>query len=41
MGEKKDLGNNEKVTLEKLLEQCDPENRHEEVDFSICGKELI
>lgn len=28
-------------TLEELLKQCKPENRHEEIDFGIEGEELI
>lgn len=28
-------------TLEELLSQCKPENRHETVDFGIVGKELF
>lgn len=30
-----------KPTLEELLAQCKPENRHEEVDFGVEGKELL
>ncbi len=30
-----------KPTLEELLEQCNPENRHDEIDFGIEGKELL
>jgi antitoxin MazE len=28
-------------TLEELLEQCKPDNKHEEIDFGIEGNELI
>lgn len=28
-------------SLEDLLAQCKPENRHEEIDFGVEGKELI
>lgn len=31
----------QKPTLEQLLEQCKPENRHEEIDFGREGKELF
>ena len=30
-----------KPTLEELLAQCRPENRHEEVDFGVEGQELL
>ena len=30
-----------KYLLEDLLAQCGPENRHQEIDFGIEGKELI
>ncbi|RYL93511.1 AbrB/MazE/SpoVT family DNA-binding domain-containing protein [Sporolactobacillus sp. THM7-4] len=30
-----------KPTLQELLSQCKPENRHEEIDFGIVGRELI
>lgn len=30
-----------KYTLEELLSQITPENRHEEIDFGIEGRELI
>ncbi|MFS0725207.1 AbrB/MazE/SpoVT family DNA-binding domain-containing protein [Paenibacillus sp. 1P07SE] len=30
-----------KPTLEELLAQCKPENRHEEVDFGVEGQELL
>lgn len=30
-----------KYTLEELLSQVTPENRHEEIDFGIEGRELI
>ncbi|WP_059041311.1 MULTISPECIES: AbrB/MazE/SpoVT family DNA-binding domain-containing protein [Paenibacillus] len=30
-----------KPTLEELLAQCKPENRHEEIDFGVEGKELL
>lgn len=30
-----------KPTLEQLLAQCKPENRHDEVDFGVEGKELL
>ena len=30
-----------KPTLEELLAQCKPENRHNEIDFGREGKELI
>jgi antitoxin MazE len=30
-----------KPTLEELLAQCKPENRHDEIDFGREGKELI
>lgn len=30
-----------KPTLEELLSQCTPENRHEEIDFGRAGRELI
>lgn len=30
-----------KPTLEDLLSRCTPENRHEEIDFGIVGRELI
>jgi antitoxin MazE len=30
-----------KYSLEELLSQCKPENRHEEIDFGIEGNELI
>lgn len=30
-----------KYSLEDLLAQCNPENRHEEIDFGVEGKELI
>ncbi|MCP1322072.1 hypothetical protein [Bacillus sp. S0628] len=30
-----------KYSLGELLDQCKPENRHEEVEFGIEGKELI
>jgi antitoxin MazE len=30
-----------KPTLEELLAQCKPENRHDEIDFGIEGKELF
>lgn len=30
-----------KPTLEELLAQCKPENRHDELDFGIEGKELF
>lgn len=30
-----------KYSLEELLAQCTPENRHAEVDFGIEGNELI
>jgi antitoxin MazE len=30
-----------KPTLEQLLSRCTPENRHEEIDFGIVGRELI
>ncbi|HHV28418.1 AbrB/MazE/SpoVT family DNA-binding domain-containing protein [Acetivibrio mesophilus] len=30
-----------KYTLEELLSQVSPENRHEEIDFGIEGRELI
>lgn len=30
-----------KPTLEELLAQCKPENRHDEVDFGMEGKELL
>lgn len=30
-----------KYSLEDLLTQCKPENRHEEIDFGVAGKELI
>ena len=28
-------------TLEELLAQCKPENRHDEMDFGVEGKELL
>ncbi|HET7579863.1 MAG TPA: AbrB/MazE/SpoVT family DNA-binding domain-containing protein [Bacillales bacterium] len=31
----------QKPTLEELLSQCKPENRHEEIDFGGAGKELL
>lgn len=30
-----------KYSLDELLAQCKPENRHEEIDFGVEGKELI
>lgn len=30
-----------KPTLEELLAQCKPENRHDEIDFGVEGKELF
>jgi antitoxin MazE len=30
-----------KPTLEELLAQCKPENRHDEIDFGIEGKEMF
>lgn len=30
-----------KPTLDELLSQCTPENRHEEIDFGRAGKELF
>jgi antitoxin MazE len=30
-----------KPTLEQLLAQCRPEQRHQEIDFGIEGKELL
>lgn len=30
-----------KPTLEELLAQCKPENRHDEIDFGVTGKELL
>ncbi|KZO00497.1 AbrB/MazE/SpoVT family DNA-binding domain-containing protein [Pseudobacillus badius] len=30
-----------KYTLQELLAQCKPENRHDEIDFGSEGKELI
>ena len=30
-----------KPTLEELLAQCTPENRHDEMDFGVEGKELL
>ncbi|TCP18034.1 antitoxin MazE [Scopulibacillus darangshiensis] len=30
-----------KPTLEELLSQCKPENRHEEIDFGRAGRELF
>lgn len=30
-----------RMTLEELLAQCKPENRHDEVDFGAEGKELF
>ena len=30
-----------KPTLEELLSKCTPENRHEEIDFGVAGKELF
>lgn len=30
-----------KPTLEQLLAQCKPENRHEEIEFGTEGKELL
>lgn len=30
-----------KPTLDELLAQCKPENRHNEIDFGIDGKELF
>jgi antitoxin MazE len=30
-----------KPTLEELLAQCQPENRHDEIDFGVEGKELL
>lgn len=30
-----------KPTLEELLAECKPENRHDEVDFGVEGKELL
>jgi len=30
-----------KPTLEDLLAQCKPENRHDEIDFGVEGKELL
>jgi antitoxin MazE len=30
-----------KPTLEELLAQCKPENRHDEIDFGVEGKELL
>ena len=30
-----------KPTLEQLLAQCKPEQRHQEIDFGIEGKELL
>lgn len=30
-----------KPTLEELLAQCKPENRHKEMDFGVEGKELL
>ena len=30
-----------KPNLEELLAQCKPENRHEEIDFGVEGKELL
>lgn len=30
-----------KYSLDDLLAQCKPENRHEEVDFGVEGRELI
>ncbi|AGA56377.1 growth regulator [Thermobacillus composti KWC4] len=30
-----------KPTLEELLAQCKPENRHDEIDFGTEGKELL
>jgi antitoxin MazE len=30
-----------KPTLEELLAQCKPENRHDEIDLGIEGKEMI
>ncbi|KGX91728.1 AbrB/MazE/SpoVT family DNA-binding domain-containing protein [Pontibacillus marinus] len=32
---------NKKPTLEELLAQCKPENRHEEIDSGNKGKELL
>ena len=31
----------QKPTLEQLLAQCKPEQRHQEIDFGIEGKELL
>jgi antitoxin MazE len=30
-----------KPTLEELLDQCNLENRHDEIDFGVEGKELL
>ena len=30
-----------KPTLEELLAQCKPENRHDEIDFGVEGKEML
>ena len=32
---------NSRFTLEELLEKCKPDNRHEEIDLGIEGRELI
>lgn len=32
---------NNDPTLEELLSLCKPDNRHEEIDFGIVGRELI
>lgn len=37
----KEQDNKKEYTLEELLEQCNPEDRHEEIDFGIEGRELI
>ena len=36
-----ELQNEPTYTLEELLENCRPENRHEPIEFGIAGKELI
>ena len=33
--------NESTYTLEELLENCKPEDRHEPIEFGITGKELI
>ncbi|GIQ70470.1 AbrB/MazE/SpoVT family DNA-binding domain-containing protein [Xylanibacillus composti] len=35
------IPNKKKPTLEELLAQCKPENRHDELEFGVEGKELL